>query len=381
MKLEFDVIKVRTKLRLPIGDRGLSVDTCDFAVISVLDDQSGKKGWGYGICMTEGYFKNAGWWIQPMMAEADIRRELREKLSNLWEGKGVESLMSFGDHLPLELTWMRRGAEMALRDLEAKIHDKTVYQMLGGKDPSPRVKAYGSLLDFPLSDEQAFEKLDYFLQNGFDRIKVKIGAPSLDRDIARLKLIRDRAGEKVHITADGNQAWNLEETVRAMRGIEKAGIFLDYIEDPMPLSLTQEYPELRKRSPFKVAAHDYIQRFEELEVLMKSGGVDFVRSSSSVPIHQQLSPLAVELGIGIIYGNSNMESSMHSAAALPGTAFMEYSHLDYNCLLKDPIQVQEGCLIVPEGKGFGLDPNEALLKEVHYPQVSEFKNQPCPWKE
>lgn len=381
MKLEFDVIKVKTPLKYPIGDRGLSINDCDFAALSIHDRESGKTGWGYGICMTRGYFKNTGWWIQPMPSEEEIRKTLHLSLPELWKDQGPESLTRFGDDLPLELTWLRRGIDMALRDLQAKINGKSVYQMLGGTAPYPLVPAYGSLLDFPLTDAQALEKLQWFLDNGFHWIKVKIGSPHLQRDISRLKLIQHHAGPGVKITADANQAWDLEGTIQAMKKIEAEGIHLEYIEDPMPLTLIKDFPELKRRSPFKVAAHDYIQKFEELESLMLSGGVDYVRSSSSVSIHQRLAPLAVKQGIGIIYGNSNMESNIHSAAALPGTFIVEYSHLDYNELLKEQICVEKGFLLLPKGEGFGLDPNPEMLKKRHQPLASDFINNPCPWKE
>ena len=80
--------------------------------------------------------------------------------------------------------------------------------------------------------------------------------------------------------------------------------------------------------------------------------------------------LAAEYGLPISLGNTMFEVGVHIAAALPEVWWMEYSFLDYDQLLEEPVHFENGYAYAPDRPGHGLVLNEAARVEYARPEVS-----------
>jgi len=74
--------------------------------------------------------------------------------------------------------------ETAVWDLVGKAVDLPLFRLLGGTNPE--VPAYGSTLDFHLSDDQFCGRLGDFKKMGFRGIKIKVGHPDVEWDLKRM---------------------------------------------------------------------------------------------------------------------------------------------------------------------------------------------------
>jgi L-alanine-DL-glutamate epimerase-like enolase superfamily enzyme len=73
--------------------------------------------------------------------------------------------------------------------------------------------------------------------------------------------------------------------------------------------------------------------------------------------------LAAEYGIPVSLGNSSHEIGVHLAAALPEVAGFEYSFLDYDQLIEQPVVFKDGYAYAPDRPGHGLVFSEEARKK------------------
>jgi D-galactarolactone cycloisomerase len=136
--------------------------------------------------------------------------------------------------------------DIALWDLMGKALHKPIHKLLGGVGRE-RVHAYASSIAWA-SDEVAVAHTRTALAQGFDLIKVKIGAPA-DAAIARCRLIRETVGPTVRLAADANWAFDLDDAVKVSRAL----LELDYhwFEEPIVPEDHAGYRHLRRSVPLR----------------------------------------------------------------------------------------------------------------------------------
>jgi mandelate racemase len=113
------------------------------------------------------------------------------------------------------------GFDVACWDALGVAANLPLARMLGA-EPRP-VPAYNSC-GLGLMDDlgSLAAEAETLLQGGFRAVKLRLGYPTLDQDIAAIRAVRKRIGESVHLMVDYNQALSVEEALvrgRAMRKI------------------------------------------------------------------------------------------------------------------------------------------------------------------
>lgn len=358
------------RLQIPagrmIGDKGCAYDEFDLVVVRLTSGDD-LVGWGYGECVWKGQFRDPAWWIQPG-ASLD---ELEQIFAKHW-------WPHLKDRNPFETRLARRQCEtdqkwldsavcMALWDLMAKQVDLPLSKMLGGN--ADRIKAYGSLLDFPLDEAQAVALAQKFVRRGFKILKVKVGAPNVDRDIQRLRAIRKAVGDDIELTADANLAWDAQTTIERLDAFNEAGITLAYLEDPIPHQRIAEYAALAGRTAVPIIGHDYIANSSEMAALLQTGALKKVRPGADIDRTLAIAELAEQFGTPLVFGNSLLEINVHPACGLANVDRMEFSDLAWNDLAVHPVQFKDGFGYAPTAPGHGLELRADALEEYHQPQA------------
>jgi L-Ala-D/L-Glu epimerase len=79
---------------------------------------------------------------------------------------------------------------------------------------------------------------------GFRQVKVKVGLAGQD-DVARLRAVRKRVGNKVELRVDANEAWHPADAAERIRALEPSGIAC--VEQPVPHESVAALAQLRKQ--------------------------------------------------------------------------------------------------------------------------------------
>lgn len=305
-----------------------------------------------------------------MPALAEIRQEFARNVWPLLENKSPFQLKSQRPRLPAVYPYLASAVRIALWDLAAQVAEMPLYEFLGGGPEKKKVRAYGSGLDYPLSEEAAGAVFRNFVRLGFTAVKVKVGNPDARRDVRRLQFVRQIVGENVELAIDANEAWDCEEAICRVSLFQKEGIRIAYVEDPLPRADVDGMARLNASIEPDVVGHDYLTDSRELRRFLERKAFSRVRVNGDLDYAEACADLAMEFQTPLIFGNSMFELNVHPALALPLVDRVEFSDLAWNLLPKTPIQFEEGFALAPTEPGHGLAPKPELLDQWSHPEES-----------
>jgi L-alanine-DL-glutamate epimerase-like enolase superfamily enzyme len=158
-----------------IGDCTCHYDTEDVFILALKTDQ-GLVGWGFGETVSKGVFTKPAPWLASMPGVDELRRDFAEHAWPLMQHSEFQPVWDRRQELFPDFSYRSVAIRTALWDLMAKSKEQPLHKLLGSKND--RVRAYGSGLDFPLTDAQADEIFRRFAERKFFAVKVKVGRPA-----------------------------------------------------------------------------------------------------------------------------------------------------------------------------------------------------------
>lgn len=340
----------------PYKGKYSSVETVD-RILLRLETNTGIVGWGE---------------IRPSpsvkSATAILRNEvIPEALGrDVWE---IESFLGCFHYEYLDLKSYVAGVEMAMWDALGKHLDAPLHQLLGGKctEEVPVSSPLGIL-----SPERSREYARKALEAGFDVLKVKAGR-NWQTDVDRVIAMNDEVNGQLELRVDPNQGWNFEDAVRVGAQLEDAGIFLQYLEQPVRIDSFGTYKRLRNRltTPMGINEDAYFQR--NLSHLLKEDAidvavVDLVPAGGILKLKSQAA-VAADHGISVAHHDA-FDLGIKKAAVLHSVASTRAINLavdtvylawdDY--IIEDPHRISGGKMPVPDGPGLGVTVNSDKLE-------------------
>ena len=354
------------RLTVPLG-RVIGDNNCKYEVINVLaialKTNHGHIGWGYAESVWQGTFKNKAWYIRQLQNQVQLDIDFNKSWWSKLKGNNPFELSELRTSYVSEYHEIDAAVRLALWDLMAQEKNVPLYQFLNPATQKKEALTYGSILDFPLEDQEALDLTKKFIDDGFKIIKVKVGADDVATDIRRLSLIKSFVGAEVQITADANEAWDWQTALSRIETYEKNGIKLQYLEDPLSHTDIAGLKELTKRSPIPIIGHDYINDYNDFRKMVDMGGLHGIRTGKDIDYALKCIKLAEEFNIEVYLGNSVFEVNAHLALAFDQVNRMEYSYLQTNDMIMQPIQFRNGFVQAPKQNGHGLHPLESALTE------------------
>ena len=324
-----------------------------------LETEEGITGRSYLFC----YVKAAAAGIASILREVEVQTRgekmdpvaLAAKLTRRFTLIGVQGIVRMA----------LAGFDVAAWDALAIAAGQPLCRFLGAT-PRP-IPAYNScglgLMDDPgaLADEAG-----RLLEGGFGAVKLRLGYPTLEGDIAAVRAVRKRIGENVKLMVDYNQALSLDEALRRGRALDGEGIY--WLEEPIrhddfagaatlardlkvPVQIGENF-SLPAQMAFAIGmkAADYV-----MPDLERIGGVTGWREAAEIAAAAKL-PMSSHLF---------PEVSAHLLAATPTCHFLEY--VDWaNVLLREPMTISNGNAIVNENPGSGLVWDDAAVSRFSF---------------
>jgi L-alanine-DL-glutamate epimerase-like enolase superfamily enzyme len=334
-----------------------------YVVVTIRSDE-GHTGYGEATV-------TAGWSGETQQSALFAIREVIAPRLTGQNPADITALADVMDRLLQVNSFTKAAVEMALLDLAGKKLGVPVYQLLGGPRRAPQICLRFSIGAFA-ADDAAKVALGA-IAKGVRAVKVKVG---LDRvtDIARVEAVRSAVGENVRVGVDANCGWNESDTLWAIPHLERLGV--NVIEQPLPRGDFRGCARLRKRTNIPLMLDESIFRREDALEAIRHEACDLISiypgKNSGVLRSLEIAQMAATAGLRCTIG-SNLEmdlgtaAMLHLAIAMPGLA-TEVDHdtigpLYYDThLTNPPIRYQEGCAIVPEGPGLGVEFDAGGLK-------------------
>jgi muconate cycloisomerase len=195
---------------------------------------------------------------------------------------------------------------------------------------------------------------------GFRAFKLKVGG-DIALDEARVKMVRELAGEEAHIKLDANGAWSVDEAIANMRRLER--YHPAAIETPVPSDDLDAMRRVKAGMATPYMEHAGSPR-RALEYL-RAGVVDvFKLSAGALGGLHRARKVAAMIGTAgaAAYVGSTVEMGLgtlalgHLAAATAACGWpcdLRGPLLLVDDVLDAPVRYAGGCLELPSGSGIG----------------------------
>ena len=233
---------------------------------------------------------------------------------------------------------------------------------LGGvAQPIPAYNSCGLGLMAPAAVADEAEQL---LTGGFRAVKLRLGYPTLEADLAAVHAVRKRLPADIAIMVDFNQALSVAEALRRGRALDGEGVY--WIEEPIrhddyagaavlarelatPIQIGENFSGPRAMAEALAAcACGYV-----MPDLERIGGVSGWQRAAGFAAARD-----IEMSSHLF-----PEVSAHLLAVTPTRHWLEY--VDWaNAILAEPLQIVDGKAIIPDRPGNGLAWNEDAV--AHY---------------
>jgi len=353
-----DAIPVALPLKKPMKMAAVTVATADNVLVRIEADggQGVVVGWGEAASAPTMTGDTQGGLV------AAIRH-----LSSLLIGADAWSSAALMRKLAAALygnTGARSAIELALLDLAGRAAGLPAINLIGGA--LRRAVAPMWLLGNATPAEDAAEARAK-LAEGYRFFKVKVGAKSVEGDIASTLAVRNALGFEVPICADANCGFAPADARRYLDGTRDAR--LAFLEQPFgPHELTS-LAALARSSPIPLGADEGIHSLADVTAhadagaggislkLIKLGGL-----SAAV----EAARLAARHGLAINVAAKIAESGIGSAAAInlacaaPSVDWgvsLTHFYLAHD-IVKAPLKITDGLVALPPAPGLGVEVDE-----------------------
>ena len=245
------------------------------------------------------------------------------------------------------------GFDVACWDALGVAANLPLARMLGA-EPRP-VPAYNSC-GLGLMDDlgSLAAEAETLLQGGFRAVKLRLGYPTLDRDIAAVRAVRKQIGESVHLMVDYNQALSVEEALARGRALDAENIY--WLEEPIRHDDYAGAASLARTLKVPIQIGENFSLPAAMAIAIEQGAADYVMPDleriGGVTGWRQAAELAA---VNRVQMSSHLfpEVSAHLLAATPTCHFLEY--VDWaNVLVEQPLVIADGHAVVPQRPGHGM---------------------------
>jgi mandelate racemase len=253
------------------------------------------------------------------------------------------------------------GIDMAAWDALSKAAGLPLCVFLGGSlGPVHAYNSNGLWLEKPeLVAAEAIE----LLERGFKGLKLRLGRSEHKDDVATIEAVRNAIGEEIELMVDYNQGLTLGEALKRCHSIDN--LDLAWIEEPMVYDNFEGHARLAAelRTPLQIGENFYGPR--DLYIALRMKACDFVMPDfmriGGVTGWLRAVPIAAAAGIPVST-HLYPEVAAHMMRVTETAHWLEWQDW-VNPLIKEPFEISNGHLQIPDRPGIGIEWDEASIRE------------------
>ena len=265
-------------------------------------------------------------------------------------------------------TSIKSAFDIALHDIAGQHAGVPIYKLLGGENN----KVLETDMTVSIGDPQKM-KADAirFKEQGFPAIKVKLGE-SLEKDVARIKAIREGIGNEHPLRIDANQGWQTAgNAIAVLQALHEYNI--EHCEEPILRYRFMDLPKVSAASPIPIMADESCGDEHDAERLIQLNACSMFNiklgKSSGFYKGLKIAQLGAQAGLHMQVGGF-MESRLGmTAAAHMALSNDHIHHCDFDTPLmftEDPViggicYKDKGVIDLPDTPGLGAVIDESYL--------------------
>jgi mandelate racemase len=345
---------VNVPMKLPLGTSAGTLRSAALLLVDV-DTDEGVTGRSYLFC----YLPAAAPAIAAMLGEIErtakgdaiAPADLWAKLARRFKLIGVQGIVRMA----------MAGFDCACWDALAIAAGVPLVTLLGGAPR--RIRAYNSNGLGLMEPEAAADEAEKLLEGGFRAVKLRLGYPTLDADLAAVHAVRKRLPDEIELMVDYNQALSVVEAFERGRALEHEGIA--WIEEPIRHDDFRNCAELASALATPIQIGENFSPPEQMLEAIASDACDFVMPDleriGGVTGWRRAAALAA--GIKKLPMSSHLfpETSAHLLAVTPTCHYLEY--VDWaDAILEERLPIVGGEAVIPDRPGNGMRWNEEAVK-------------------
>ncbi len=334
-------------------------------VITWIDTDEGVRGVGFTV---GGRYPGEGHLIHTA---------IQHNLKRLLVGESVhapEHLWQRMFHTTLLMG--RRGAviraisalDIALWDIIAKSAGRPLYQLLGGFRNEVPAYASGGYYREGKGLAGLAAEMERCVEMGFTSVKMKIGRLDPRQDAERVRVVRETIGPDVRLAVDANNAWpDAATAIRAARMFEKHDIW--WLEEPVMPDSIRASAEVAAALDMPVATGEIEATRWGFRQLLEQRAADIIQPDATVvggiTEWLKIAHLATCWDMPVApHWMANIH--VHLVAAIPNGLTVEFfvleeDVLNFEQIVKEPLQPVKGMIPVPQRPGHGIELDEAAV--------------------
>jgi mandelate racemase len=256
------------------------------------------------------------------------------------------------------------GFDAAMWDALAVAAGQPLATLLGAAPR--RIPAYNSNGLGLMGAGAVADEAEKLVAPGFKAVKLRLGYPTLEEDVAVARAVSKRIGDGIALMADYNQALGAVEAQRRGRALEAKGLY--WLEEPIRHDDYTGNAALARELALPVQIGENFDGPKAMAEALAVGACDYVMPDlariGGVTGWMQAAGIAAARGIAM---SSHLfpEVSAHLLAATPTCHFLEY--VDWaNPILQEPLAIENGEAVVPDRPGSGLLWDQDAVKRYRF---------------
>jgi len=376
-----DIRETTASIASPIANAYIDFSKMTCSVVAVITDviRNGRPVVGYGFNSNGRY--GAGGLLRerflPRLQEARPESLLTDDGTNLDPFKIWNAMMANekpGGHG--ERSVAVGTVDMAVWDAVAKIEDQPLYRTLAdryrGGRPDAKVWVYAAGgYYYPGKDHSALrDEMRGYLDRGYNVVKMKIGAASLDEDLRRIDAVLDVVGDGRRLCVDANGRFDIGTAIAYAEAIRPYNLFwYEEAGDPLDYALQAELAGHYDRP---MATGENLFSHQDARNLIRFGGmradrdwlqfdcalsyglVEYLRTLEMLEQHNWSTRRVVP------HGGHQMSLNIAAGLHLGGNESYPDVFRPF-CGFADNIRVEDGYVALPDTPGIGFETKSELF--------------------